>query len=188
MPPWMVELLMQHNSRGFADTLSQLAKVTPIYRQVADQREGNMQVAAQVKHGEGLTPYLDVTPFLAQKFGQTGTQFRSGYKALDPNQKMGDKTLAHEFGHIIASGVNNPQLAEQFLAIDPTIEDAGSEQFGDDFQQAVQFLRNPQADTTKLSPRQALITNVLLQQPIYAQHPINQRRMLQQILMGQLNR
>jgi hypothetical protein len=86
--------------------------------------------------------------------------------------------LAHEFGHIAGSGMG--AMGDAFLNVDKNAYK--SEQFADLFASTVQFLRSPQPDTTKLNPQQALIANILLQQPIYAQHPINQARKLQAIL------
>ena len=180
MPPWLVELLQQHNSKGFADTLSALVAPSNFIK-LPPYREGDGQRAGKVVPDNQGNPQIGLTDYLLQNFGRQNIT-RAGYKPLDKKQKLGDYVLAHETGHVAASGIPNFQLQEQLEKTDKNIR---TEEWADDFQNSVQFLRNPQADTTKLSGRQALITNILLQQPIYAAHPINQRRMLEQFLMGQ---
>jgi hypothetical protein len=182
MPPWLVELLMQHNSKGFVDSLSTLVGAQPQYVQLADRRlqNGNMGsgyfVDNQGNHSIGITPNT------MRNFNVKGASNYPGYRAVDKKQKLGDQVLGHEFGHLAMFGAGgNAKLQEDLSKIIPDVYD---EKAMDDFQNSVQFLRNGQTDTTKLSPRQALITNVLLQQPIYKQHPINQRRVLENILAG----
>lgn len=178
MPPWLIELLNQQNSKGFVDTLSTLAKVLPTFAslQTSDPRRmGNTNIDSIGN------PVVSLNPQLQQKFARTGEGGYSGYKALDPKQKLGDYVLGHEYGHVLASGANNNfQLSEQLAAL--TSDGYKNEQLADDFQNVVQFLRHGPTDISKLNSRQSLIANILLQQPIYAQHPINQQRKLQQIL------
>jgi hypothetical protein len=173
MPTWLIELLQQQNSKGFADTLAALVGGHPNYAQMSPQRKpGGIQMG---KFGPNSTGQPNIWLALNNK----------NYQQKSNKGPLGDYVLAHEFGHMAAGGSKNPQLADQFA--DKLGEDTQeSEDFADLFQQSVQFLRDPKADLSKLNEKQALITNILLQQPIYAQHPINQRRMLEQILMGQL--
>jgi hypothetical protein len=182
MPPWLIELLQKNNSLGFADTLATLAKIAPVYSmlQSSDPRRiGNTNVDQQGN------PVIALSKMFQQDYSKQGGSGYKGYKPVDKQQKLGDYVLGHEFGHVIASGANNNiGLTDQLNQLSK--DGYKDESLADDFQNSVQFLRNPQADLSKLNERQMVITNILLQQPIYAQHPINQRRMLEQILMGQL--
>lgn len=154
MPEWLKLLLAAHNSLGFADTLQTLTGINPIYKQT--RKNVQASVAAEPK---GLT-----------------------FSVNEKKIKDVPFAIGHEFGHIAGSGQGNPALGDALTKVDSKAYK--SESFANDFSNSVQFLRNGQTDTTKLSPRQALITNVLLQQPIYRQHPINQRRFLENILAG----
>lgn len=156
MPEWLKLLLAANNSLGFVDTLQALTNTQPYYEQINNRSlQGSVYPSSK-----GLT--MGLNPKKIQNVPQA---------------------IGHEFGHIAGSGMGNPAMGDAFLELDKNAYK--SENFANLFSQSVQFLRNHSTDTTKLSPQQALITNILLQQPIYAQHPINQVRALQQIIAQQ---
>ena len=179
MPEWLKALLAAQGSLGFADTLHTLLGTVPQYQQVKDQQNPLGDIMAIAGTDQKMNPVMQMTPQMQQQYGWTSDQ---------PNVKRGDKFLAHEFGHLLTSaGTKNFDLTSRlFESQEEDLNDEEvNEKFADLFQQSIQFLRDPKADLSKLNEKQAIITNILLQQPIYAQHPINQRRILEQILMGQ---
>ena len=169
-------------SLGFVDTLKTLTNTDPKFINMPSvvRSQGN-RLGAFGLEGDDSFIGLAQAP-ITQNFDQT-SGYRGYGKEVPFNPKLGDYILGHEFGHAATLGKNknlSKELENVEGGTDPT-----NENFADLFQQSVQFLRDPKADLSKLNEKQAIITNILLQQPIYAAHPINQRRMLEQFLMGQ---
>lgn len=171
MPDWLRKLLIAQGSLGMVDSLSTLAGGAPEFAKMMDARRGQEQVAANFRDVNGV-PTINLTPTFLQHFARQGMA-RPGYKAVDPNQSFGDYTLAHEFGHYIASGMAPNQslgLAVADQAIATNKEDAA-----DAFQQAFQFLRSGQGNMSQLSPEAQKLAQALLQQDLYRNHPLNLR-------------
>lgn len=173
MPEWMKALLAAHGSLGFADSLAVLAGRAPSYESTPHQtmergvtRAGRYSVDARGR------PIIGLSRFAANNYGARLNPGVRGYRPADRNQKFGDYVVGHEFGHLIASGGgDNFKLAGDVAQLDPNAYK--DEQFADDFQNAVQFLRPGRTDTLALNPRSRRVMNVLLRHDPYKQHVLN---------------
>ncbi len=173
MPPWLIELLQQHNSKGLVDTLQTLVG-KPSYVQIGNQGRGDKQLGGKFFGDESGKPFIGLTPFLLQNFGKPGNT-RQGTAS-----KLGEAVLPHEFGHMAVSGAGNLQLADKLLTAIPDAQE--SEDFAHLFQQSIQFLRPHKTDTSKLSSKQLKIIDILLDEPIYKDHPLKKQKDMTKLL------
>jgi hypothetical protein len=177
MPPWLIELLQQHNSKGYVDTLSTLVGGAPKFGMVSNGNQAGKFGADSLGN-----PTIDLASFLQQDFSKKGGSGYKGYEKLDKNQQLGDYVIAHEYGHMAGSGVKNPSLAERLAEVYTDEDPQESEPFADIFQNVVQFLRGHSTDTKKLKPKHLKVMDVILDEPIYKDHPLKKQKDMTKLL------
>lgn len=174
MPPWLAELLAKHQSQGFLDSLSTLVGTQPNFTKVPDRSNRGSPVGALFDL-INRQPTIGITPFTIRNFGNQGAKNYPGYKGVDKEQLLGDQVLGHEFGHVATMGSPNYSLSSALLELEPgATQGKAKEEFADNFQNAVQFLRSHKTDTKDLNPKSQAIVSVLLKFDPYKDHPINQ--------------
>lgn len=169
MPPWLLALLQQHNSAGYADSLAQLMQWQPNYAQV-QSTQGRKQLVGDIANDSQGRPVLNLTPYTQQHFGDTDWINQRGHQ--EPGVKLGDHWLGHESGHLVANGAGrNDALTAEIISNFPAAPE--SESFADNFSVTMNFLRTGKTDTSKLTDIQKKIMQSVLKYQPYENHPLN---------------
>lgn len=177
MPPWLLELLRKNNSAGMVDSLSQILGRVPDFQQMAPRsvvRNGqNVESVGEATFSQKGIPTVNLSPLVLKRYGEGLPQgYRGNYQSTDPNVKLGDAVVQHEFGHLVAYAMNDqPEVMKGLIEAYPDLD--RSEEFADSFQKGVQFLRSGTSDMSKLDPKTQAVTLALLKHPLYSGHAIN---------------